>query len=102
MTEPCVELTSDGYLRLSAALAEQFFPHGVLVPLLKPGELWLLPTRGAAAGGLLLKVRNPAGDRAVLVRELLDESSDGTLPGPLSAYWDQQTGALRVRLGGGS
>ena len=100
MSEWTVELTGDGYLRLSAALAERFFPHGVLVPLVKPGEWWLLPTRGAAAGGLLLKVRNPAGDRAVLVRDLLDELGGTVRPGVLPASWDHHAGALRVQLGG--
>ena len=99
MSEWTVELSGDGYLRLSAALAERFFPHGVLVPLVKPGEWWLLPTRGAAAGGLLLKVRNPAGDRAVLIRELLEESGQPVRPGVLPAAWDDRAGALRVRLG---
>lgn len=88
-----VELTADGNLRMSAALAERHFPHGVLVPLRKGRELWLLPTRGAAAGGLLLKVRNAAGERSVLVRESLGEE---LTPGPRPAFWDDFQGALRI------
>jgi hypothetical protein len=58
-------------------------------------ELWLLPTRGAAAGGLILKQRNLRGDRSVLVRETLDDVvPQGTRP----AFWDDANGALRVAL----
>lgn len=90
-----VELTAEGNLRMPPEVAERYFPHGVLVPLRKGGELWLLPTRGAAAGGLLLKQRNSAGERSVLVRESLgDEFS----PGPRPARWDDAQGALRVHL----
>ncbi|QJW94964.1 hydrogenase maturation protease [Frigoriglobus tundricola] len=90
-----VELTAGGDLRMSAAVAERFFPNGVLVPLRRGPELWLLPTRGAAAGGLLLKQRNAAGDRSVLVRESLGEEFS---PGPREAAWDESQGALRVLL----
>ena len=58
-------------------------------------ELWLFPTRGAGGGGLILKQRNLAGDRSVLIWEHLPE---GTPPGPLAAFWDETNGALRVAL----
>lgn len=90
-----VELTAAGDLRMSAAVAERFFPNGSLVALRKGAELWLLPTRGAGAGGLLLKVRNAAGDRSVLVRESLGEEFSS---GPRDADWDESQGALRVLL----
>lgn len=90
-----VELTPSGYLVLDAEVARTFFPNDTLLVFPKPRELWLLPTRGAGGGGLLLKQRNPNGDRAVLVREVLGD----TLPvGQLHAIWDQGQGALRVSL----
>jgi hypothetical protein len=90
-----VELTEQGYLHLPADLAAQHFPGDVLVALLREGELWLLPLRGAAAGGLLLKQRNLRGDRSVLLHELLPA---GTPPGQRAAHWDAERGALRVSL----
>lgn len=95
MTRRDVEFTANGYLVLQAEVAREFFPFDVLVALRRGPELWLLPTRGAAAGGLILKQRNPRGDRSVLVRETLDdEVPDGIRP----AFWDDANGALRVAL----
>jgi hypothetical protein len=90
-----IELTANGYLYLPAALARAYFPHDVLVALVRDGALWLLPTRGPAAGGLLLKQRNLHGDRSVLIWELLPPE---TQPGPRAAQWDEERGALRVDL----
>jgi len=90
-----VELTDQGYLHLPAALSQRFFPHDTLVAFAKGQELWLMPTRGAGGGGLLLKQRNRQGDRAVLIWELLPPS---TPPGDRAAIWDEQQGALRVML----
>jgi hypothetical protein len=94
--EACtVELTAHGYLVLDAPVAAQYFPHDTLLVFPKPQELWLLPTRGAGGGGLLLKQRNPRGDRAVLVREA---TGDLELTGRLPAVWDEGHGCLRVAL----
>lgn len=90
-----VEITEDGYLRLSAQLAKSRFSSDAAVGALREGELWLLPLRGPRSGGLLLKQRNTAGDRAVLIREILDD--DGPA-GVRSAYWDDENGALRIML----
>lgn len=90
-----IDLTPAGYLHLPADLAARHFPRDVLVAIVREGELWLLPLRGPAAGGLLLKQRNLQGDRSVLVNELLPQ---GTAPGPRAASWDDQRGALRVTL----
>jgi len=90
-----IELSANGYLHIPAKLAQTHFPHDVLVALARDGELWLLPTRGAAAGGLLLKQRNLHGDRSVLIWELLPPA---TAPGPRPATWDAENGALRVAL----
>jgi hydrogenase maturation protease len=90
-----VEFTADGYLRLSAALSAARFPANVAVGAVRDDQLWLLPLRGPRSGGLLLKQRNPAGDRAVLVRELLDD----VIPtGVRRAFWDIDHGALRIPL----
>ena len=66
-----------------------------VLALKRDRELWLLPTRGAAAGGLVLKQRNLDGDRAVLVREVLE---DAPVIGARPAMWDERQGALRVAL----
>jgi hypothetical protein len=93
-----VELTEKGYLHLSADLAQRYFPNDALVAMVRDGELWLLPTRGPAAGGLMLKQRNRQGDRSVLIWEVLPP---GTSPGWRMAHWDEERGMLRVMLEGG-
>jgi hydrogenase maturation protease len=90
-----VEFTKDGYLRLSAVLSAARFPANVAVGAVRDDQLWLLPLRGPRSGGLLLKQRNAAGDRAVLVRELLHD----VIPtGVRRAFWDTDHGALRIPL----
>lgn len=93
---PALELTDQGYLHLPADLARRYFPNDLLVALVRDAELWLLPTRGPSAGGLLLKQRNRAGERSVLIWEFLPM---GVLPGSYVARWDVDHGALRVKLG---
>ncbi len=90
-----VRITPQGYLHIPATLARQHFPQDVLVALVRGRELWLLPLRGGAAGGLLLKQRNPQGDRSVLIWEVLPPD---TPPGDYPAFWDARQGALRVAL----
>lgn len=93
--EVTVEFTADGYLRISADLAASRFPAHVAAGTVRDGQLWLLPLRGPRSGGLLLKQRTAAGDRAVLVRELLhDEIPHGIR----TAVWDASHGALRISL----
>ena len=94
-SELTVEFTSDGYLRLGAALSGAHFPANVAVGAVRDGQLWLLPLRGPRSGGLLLKQRNAAGDRAVLVREVL---GDIIPTGVRRAHWDDTQGALRIPL----
>ena len=94
-----IKVTEQGYLHLSADIARRYFPEDVLVVLNKTPELWLLPLRGASAGGLLLKQRNLKGDRSVLIWEHLpDETAAGNYP----AFWDEDRGALRIALHGTS
>ncbi|WP_448541569.1 hydrogenase maturation protease [Roseiflexus sp.] len=90
-----VELTEKGYLHLPADLAQRYFPNDALVALVRADELWLLPTRGPAAGGLLLKQRNRQGDRSVLIWEVL---SPDIRPGRLAARWDDERGMLRIAI----
>lgn len=90
-----VEFTGDGYLRLGADLAARKFPGDAAVALLRDGELWLIPLRGAENGGLLLKRRTAAGDRSLLIREVL---ADRLPVGPRPAVWDPGKGALRISL----
>ena len=94
-----IKVTEQGYLHLSADIARRYFPEDVLVVLNKTPELWLLPLRGASAGGLLLKQRNLKGDRSVLIWEHLP---DKTAAGNYPAFWDETRGALRIALQGAS
>ncbi len=92
-----VEITAEGYLRLDAALAASRFPSDAVAAVLRDGNLWLIPLRGPSSGGLLLKQRNPAGDRTILVREVLE---DAFPVGVRAAFWDDEHGALRIPLAG--
>lgn len=90
-----VEFTAAGDLRLSAEVAERYFPSDSLVAVLRGDELWLMPLVGPEGGGLLLKQRNARGDRSALVWEALPpEPPVGERP----AVWDDRNGALRVHV----
>lgn len=90
-----VELTSGGYLYLNAELASTCFPHDAVVATMDAGDLVLWPTSGAFAGGLPLKQRNRAGDRCVLISEIVPADAS---PGLKEAIWDDQQFRLRVAL----
>lgn len=96
MSDVEVEFTEDGYVRLAADVAAQFFPSDALVALLKGSELWLMPLVGPEGGGLLLKHRNARGDRSALVWESLPTPAP---VGSRMAVWDDRMGALRVDVG---
>jgi hypothetical protein len=89
------EITADGYLRLPAELAERCFPAGVCVASVVAGDLVLLPLRSEANGGLVLKRRNAAGDRSLLINEVLAFRPPA---GRFEAAWDGDRGALVVAL----
>jgi len=92
-----VTITEDGYLHLDHGLAQRHFPADVLVARLTPADvLELVPLQGVAFGGLVLRQRNPAGDRTVLIHEVLGFVSR---PGTYAASWDPEDGCLRVPLG---
>lgn len=94
--ETCpVDISTAGYLRLDAAAARRFFPHDGLVPQVRDGVLVLLPTRGSAGGGLILKQRNPQGDRCVLVAEAFGFRVPA---GRYTGVWHEAAGELRVDL----
>lgn len=90
-----VEITADGNLRLDVEVAQRFFPADALVAVPRGAELWLMPLTGPEGGGLLLKQRNPRGDRSTLIWEVLPP---GTPAGRRQAVWDDANGALRVDL----
>ncbi len=85
-----------GSLYLEASVYTKYFAGLECVILLRrQDKLLILPVRHAAAGGLLLKVRNPQGDRVVHAREFLqdqglDEQQEWTLP----VQWNSQSAAL--------
>ncbi|MEZ5215039.1 MAG: hypothetical protein R2705_13885 [Ilumatobacteraceae bacterium] len=97
MTEPvAVEFTGEGSMRLTAEVAQAYFPSDALVAVPRGDELWLMPLVGPEGGGLLLKQRNPRGDRSVLIWEALPPESPPV--GTRTAIWDAANGALRVSL----
>lgn len=90
-----VEVASDGYLRLSASLADRYFPASVCGSIHVGSKLSLVPIQSQANGGYLLKQRTPNGDRCVLVRELTERD---IAPGVYPVRWDDESGALVVDL----
>lgn len=92
-----VEFTDDGSLRLSAELAQTYFPSDALVAVPQGEELWLMPLVGPEGGGLLLKQRNRRGDRSTLIWEAVQQSTEPPV-GERPARWDDRNGALRVSL----
>jgi hydrogenase maturation protease len=95
---PEVELTDSAHLRMSAAVAGHYFPSGVCAAMRAGRELTLVPLHNLANGGLVLKERNPAGDRSVLLREVLgDDAPVGVFP----AVWDERRGLLCIDLSPG-
>jgi hypothetical protein len=88
-----VELTGNGYLRISQAIAAKYFPNDVLLALCRQDTLLLLPTRGPAAGGMILKQRNPQGERSLLISEVFDFRVQA---GVYEALWDDSIGGVKV------
>lgn len=91
-----VTFTPNGSLHLDATVAQTYFPSDSLVAVPRGDELWLMPLIGPEGGGLLLKQRNPAGDRSTLIWEALPH--DAPPIGERDAIWDDDHGALRVAL----
>jgi len=85
-----------GNLYVDACVYTKYFAglEGVVL-LRRQDKLLILPVRHAAAGGLVLKVRNPQGDRVVHAQEFLrehglDDQQEWTLP----VQWDSRSAAL--------
>ncbi|MGE0219589.1 hydrogenase maturation protease [Mycolicibacterium sp.] len=95
--EVTVEFTPDGYLRIGAELAAARFPSDAVAAVLRDDDFWLIPLQGPRSGGLLLKQRNPAGDRSVLVSEVLGSTS---ITGVHRAFWDDEQAAMRIPIRG--
>lgn len=92
-----VELSRGGDLLLPAEVAERCFggaPSALVA--VRDGELWAVALGPGAVGGLLLKQRNRAGDRSMLVIEPLRDTT--WEPGEREARWDPGERALRVPL----
>ena len=51
MSPFAVELTGQGYLRVTSEVAAACFPGDLLVASVRGREMWLLPLRGPGAGG---------------------------------------------------
>jgi hypothetical protein len=88
-----VTLTDQGYLHFTADVAIDCFPHDALVVTREGDALLLWPVRGVDAGGLLVKRRNAAGDRSVLIAEMLPAEA---VAGAKIAEWDESRGVLML------
>lgn len=88
-----IDYTGQGYILMPADVARRYFPNDLLLLLVKGDEVWLLPARGPAVGGLMLKQRNAAGERSVLAAPYLPPE---TQAGRWLAFWDERAGALRA------
>jgi len=90
-----------GSLHLARELCDRYF-GGVesVAVVVQGGRAILMPLRGSAAGGLLLKVRNARGDRVVhapdFLRTLGIDESDAELSG--TATWDPGIAGLVLDL----
>ena len=88
-----------GALYIERETCDLYLPDISAVALLqREGLVFLLPLRGASAGGCLLKQRNVRGDRVVHVPEFLrsigiDESAPDC---SVSASWVSEMAALRL------
>jgi hydrogenase maturation protease len=89
------EITEQGYLIFPQPVAAEYFPEDVCVAIWREPELWILPIHSSNAGGFLLKQRNAAGDRSVLIHEILPQKWQ---PGIHLAIWDAENFALRIAL----
>lgn len=90
-----LELNRQGYLIVPAAAARELFPEDACAAVWRPPELQLVPLRAAHTGGFLMKQRNAAGDRSVLVWEVLPPDFPA---GACDAFWDAENQILRLAL----
>jgi len=89
-----------GALYFDAAQVKRFFGEAQAVALLyREGLLFVLPLLDATAGGSLLKLRTPAGDRVVDAQEFLrTHAIDDWAQAECNATWDDAVGGVRVEI----
>lgn len=88
-----------GSIYLDRDLCELYFPGIEAVALLlREGCVYLMPLRGTAVGGLLLKHRNAHGDRVVHATEFLSQLGIGPDAAEklVVVQWDSQCMGLRL------
>lgn len=86
-----------GSFYLARELCDAWLPDiSAVATLVRDGRVYLLPLRGPAAGGLLLKVRNARGDRVVHADEFLHAVgiSSGAPERWVAVRWMPAMGAL--------
>jgi len=85
-----------GSLYVPAALHERYFAGLSTVILLRRDDhLLVMPVHDAAAGGYLLKIRNPAGDRVVDAMDFFrDQGLDDFFEAEFGVAWNGDHAAL--------
>lgn len=88
MTEFQIEITPTSNLHIPADVAQEHFRDDRCAILrTSPSKLLVMPMTRYAAGSLIMKQRNTAGDRAVLAKDALgDDHRSGTFP----ARWEDR------------
>ncbi len=99
LDDPYAEITADGSLHLDADVAARFFPADSLAARCDGDDLVLYPLRSTAAGGLLLKQRTAAGDRATLIHQVFDDAQRALPVGRFPLRWDDDSKTARLRVG---
>jgi len=65
-----VEITADGYLRIPADFSAEHFSYDKCIGSVADGSYVLWPATNYTDAAILMKQRNVAGDRSVLIREI--------------------------------
>lgn len=97
-SRPMVELTASGSLHLNAETAQRLLPSDACVASYSGDVVTILPLADAAHGGLVVKRRNAAGDRSILLSEVLGFADTASLAGHYPVEEDSERGLLRVHL----
>lgn len=96
---PVIEITAGGSLHIDADVAARYFPSDSLAARCDGEDLVLYPLRSTAAGGLLLKQRTPAGDRATIIRQVFDDAERPLAVGRFPLRWDDNGKTVRAKVG---
>lgn len=91
-----VEFMPDGHLRIPAQVVNEHFRWGHTRLQIADDSITLLPCSPEAYDALLLKQRNLAGDRSVMLAEFLGYNVP---TGVKDAVWDAQLRQLKIKLG---